>query len=32
MREFRLKVTRHSEEDPEGEQSFNVHLTPDGRA
>lgn len=28
MREFRLKVRRHGEEDPIGEQSFNVHITP----
>ncbi|WP_435124116.1 MarR family transcriptional regulator [Halobaculum sp. D14] len=28
MREFRLKVKRHSEEDPVGQQSFNAHITP----
>ena len=28
MREFRLKVARHGEEDPIGEQSFNVHIAP----
>ena len=28
MREFRLKIRRHGEEDPVGEQSFNVHITP----
>jgi hypothetical protein len=28
MREFRLKVKRHGEEDPVGEQSFNAHITP----
>lgn len=28
MREFRLKVARHGEEDPVGQQSFNAHLTP----
>lgn len=28
MREFRLKIARHGEEDPVGEQSFNVHMTP----
>jgi len=28
MREFRLRVERHEEEDPIGQQSFNAHLTP----
>lgn len=28
MREFRLSVSRHSKEDPIGEQGFNVHITP----
>ncbi|WP_336344789.1 DUF7845 domain-containing protein [Halalkalicoccus ordinarius] len=28
MREFRLKVKRHEEEDPVGQQSFNAHITP----
>lgn len=28
MREFRLKVKRHQEEDPIGQQSFNAHITP----
>ena len=28
MREFRLKVKRHGEEDPVGQQSFNAHITP----
>lgn len=28
MREFRLTVSRHQEEDPVGEQSFNAHLQP----
>ena len=28
MREFRMKIARHSEEDPVGEQSFNAHLAP----
>ena len=28
MREFRLKVKRHGEEDPIGQQSFNAHITP----
>jgi len=28
MREFRLSVCRHGEEDPVGEQGFNVHITP----
>jgi hypothetical protein len=28
MREFRLSVSRHGKEDPVGEQSFNVHITP----
>jgi hypothetical protein len=27
MREFRLKVKRHGEEDPVGQQSFNAHIT-----
>ena len=28
MREFKLKVKRHKEEDPVGQQSFHTHLTP----
>ena len=28
IREFRLSVSRHPEEDPVGEQSFNAHLAP----
>jgi predicted nucleic acid-binding protein len=28
MREFRLKVARHGEEDAVGEQSFNAHIAP----
>lgn len=28
MREFRLSVSRYGKEDPVGEQSFNVHVTP----
>jgi hypothetical protein len=28
MREFRLTIARHGEEDPAGEQSFNAHLAP----
>lgn len=28
MREFRLKIKRHREEDPVGQQSFNAHITP----
>ncbi|WP_435319572.1 hypothetical protein [Haloarchaeobius sp. TZWSO28] len=28
MHEFRLRVERHEEEDPIGQQSFNAHLTP----
>lgn len=28
MREFRLQVRRHPEEDPIGEQSFNAHIQP----
>nr|WP_328762403.1 MarR family transcriptional regulator [Halomicroarcula salinisoli] len=28
MREFRLKVARHPDEDPVGEQDFNAHLAP----
>lgn len=28
MREFRLKIARHEEEDQAGEQSFNAHLAP----
>ena len=28
IREFRLHVSRDSEEDPTGQQSFNAHLAP----
>jgi hypothetical protein len=28
MREFRLKVKRHSEEDDAGQQSFDAHIAP----
>lgn len=28
LREFRLKIARHPEEDPVGEQNFNAHLSP----
>ncbi|MDS0297770.1 MarR family transcriptional regulator [Halogeometricum sp. S1BR25-6] len=28
MREYRLAVSRHAEEDPTGQQSFNAHLAP----
>lgn len=28
MREFRLSVSRHGDEDPIGEQGFNAHITP----
>ncbi|ADD03651.1 homolog to HGPV1-ORF14 [Natrialba magadii ATCC 43099] len=28
MREFRLSVARHTDEDPAGQQSFNAHLAP----
>ncbi|GGN98656.1 MarR family transcriptional regulator [Haloarcula pellucida] len=28
MREFRLKIARHPDEDSVGEQDFNAHLTP----
>ncbi|MWG36092.1 DUF7845 domain-containing protein [Halomarina oriensis] len=28
MREFRLTIARHSDEDPVGEQDFNAHLAP----
>ncbi len=28
VREFRMTIARHGEEDPVGEQSFNAHLAP----
>lgn len=28
MREFRMKIARHPDEDSVGEQNFNAHLTP----
>lgn len=28
MREFRMKIARHPDEDPVGEQDFNAHLAP----
>lgn len=28
MREFRLSIRRHSEEDPTGKQRFNAHIAP----
>jgi hypothetical protein len=28
LREYRLKVARHPDQDPVGEQSFNAHLAP----
>ena len=28
MREYRLAISRHPEEDPAGQQSFNAHLAP----